>query len=114
MAETLSCLLHIGPSMKDEVVYLFNKETWETVLQIAEKRRTLYKKSKYTPLIDSLPQIYSDHDGYHRSCYKNFTAIPKGSDRPDRPSVNPAAGANYRWETRSRPESMKIIGARLC
>ena len=71
------CLLHVG-TQGDDTVHLFSNGTWATVQHCTDSRkRTLSTASKYATICDILPLTYGPLDGYHKSCYKNFTAIPK-------------------------------------
>lgn len=74
--ESMSCILHIQDLSKEEKLHTFNDDKWKTVQQAA-KKRLLQQKCKYKPLCETLPDMYSSTDGYHRTCYKNFTAVPK-------------------------------------
>ena len=74
MAEC-TCILHIGKPSKD-TVKRFDDTSWAKVMA-AKDVRMLSVKSKYSSLCTSLPETYSTSDGYHSSCYKNFTAVPK-------------------------------------
>ena len=74
MAEC-TCILHIGKPSKD-TVKRFGDTSWAKVMA-AKDVRMLSVKSKYSSLCTSLPETYSTSDGYHSSCYTNFTAVPK-------------------------------------
>lgn len=73
------CILHIGPRT-DESIKPFDTHTWEKTKSISETRLKQCdsgSKSKYTALCKQLPLTYGEFDGYHCSCYKNFTALRK-------------------------------------
>ena len=48
-----------------------------TILKSAEARKqsTIYEKSKYRAVLESLPSAPTGVDGYHRRCYSAFTAV---------------------------------------
>jgi hypothetical protein len=80
VAVDYQCILHIGPS-NTEAIHPFTDELWTKVHLAAQtrKQQRQYANSKYSLLCNSLPAEFSIADGYHSNCYKNFTAIPKGS-----------------------------------
>ena len=75
----VKCILHIGPK-SDEKIKTFCEDTIRRVLYITEQRRKYFPYSKYIKVCDSLPNVISKEHGYHRTCYKNFTAIPTITD----------------------------------
>ena len=68
----LVCILHIGPAIA-EAIKPFNEQIWEKV-QLAKAKRQSASTSKYSKICEGLKENYSNNDGYHSSCYKNFTA----------------------------------------
>ena len=57
---------------------------WEKVLSVKQTRLSrLNVTSKYSVLCADLPNEYNSDMGYHKSCYKNFTAIPKLDPIPE-------------------------------
>ena len=63
--------------------------------ECALKRKQLLSKSKYDNVLIQLPSVFQRHHGYHKECYKNFTAVPKSSTENTTPSrtSKPSRGA---------------------
>ena len=73
------CILHIGGGEMVGDIKLFNDNpgSWQKVNLSALYRRQLDKKTKYQPVLVSLPENPTLNCGYHSECYKNFTAVSK-------------------------------------
>ena len=77
----LTCILHVNdtgannPSGMKEI----DNERWNKILNIVGKRKQWLKVTKYDKLIAAFPPALLPHHRYHSSCYKNFSAVPKGS-----------------------------------
>lgn len=79
-----TCVIHLRGKTSDEIKS-FDDNTWSKVKSCLEKRRSVFKDSKYFHL--SLPEHYNESTGYHRQCYKDITAIGlTGSVENDVPS----------------------------
>lgn len=111
MSKRMSCLIHVGPQCNSEDIRPFNNDKWKKIQDIAEKRRKHFsKRSKYNPLLETLPSTYTDLDGFHRSCYKNFTAIPAlKQDNSEPPSINPQANSRTKRQPATCPSSSGIF-----
>ena len=74
-------------------------ERWEKILKSADTRTQTvnYEKSKYKAVVDSLPSVNTKCDGYHRRCYKAFTAIQSSSTNPQ-----PCSSKDLRSKTPSQ------------
>ena len=78
-----TCILHIGCPSNEEIKP-FDCKLWEKVLSVKQTRLSrLNLTSKYSVLCADLPNEYNNDMGYHKSCYKNFTAIPKLDPIPE-------------------------------
>ena len=77
---TPTCILHIGQQNKEEVKS-FDNETWKRTKTACTTRLHKYSsKSKYYQICLQLKDSYADADGYHSTCYKNFTAVSGESE----------------------------------
>ena len=74
MALTRICVLHIDPTITGEIRQ-FENDTWAKVKDAVSQRQTLFRESKYFKV--KLEYTFSDMDGYHDQCYRNFTAVRK-------------------------------------
>ena len=74
MASTRICVLHIDPTVTGKIRQ-FENDTWAKVKDAASQRKTLFRESKYFKI--KLENTFSDMDGYHVQCYRNFTAVRK-------------------------------------
>ena len=85
------CILHTESKVGNEEVKQFDHETWSKVQRANDlrKQKPKWKSSKYAAVCDNLLGDFSETDGYHTQCYKNFTAIPYQSDSISKPSSNP-------------------------
>ena len=77
----LKCILHIDPVLGDQSVRNVSESTWSKVkiATTARQNRPNARLSKYWSISATLPDVYGDCDGYHSSCYSNYTAI-RGND----------------------------------
>ncbi|KAH3834053.1 hypothetical protein DPMN_107371 [Dreissena polymorpha] len=71
------CVLHAGPLIVSEEIKLFDTESWTRVRKAFHIRKSKpnWNLSKYSAVCSCLPDSFSCVDGYHTTCYKNFTAI---------------------------------------
>ena len=73
---TTKCDLHLCDSTSsDSELKHFENDTWQKIKTAEKLEKTLFSESKYFSI--KLPEKYDDTMGYHRQCYKNFTALPK-------------------------------------
>ena len=78
-----TCILHIGCPSNEEIKP-FDCKLWDKVLSVKQTRLSrLNVNSKYSVLCADLPNEYNNDMGYHKSCCKNFTAIPKLDPIPE-------------------------------
>ena len=79
------CILHVPGKKPAKTARLyiqpFDDNSWSTVLKAAQKRRNKpqFAKSVYHDTTVNLPEFPAEKDGYHSSCYQNFTAVPSSS-----------------------------------
>lgn len=73
------CVVHVLKS--SENLLPISNERWETICKSATARRQtkMFDQSKYRPVVDALPPKPTQTDGYHRRCYRSFTAIQENS-----------------------------------
>lgn len=80
-----SCILHIQRPNQNkkscQAVLTFTETQWKVVQHAAENRRNerTFEKSVYSSLVQLLPATPGENDGYHSTCYKNFTALASES-----------------------------------
>ena len=65
----------------------FDEKTWAAVKEADASRRAKFSKSQYFTL--SLPDMFTENDGYHYQCYRRFIAIPKVEIKDDLTSSIP-------------------------
>ena len=70
------CILHVGDGENEGDIKSLDESKWEKVKSAIIKRKQLQKKTKYDELLKSTPDKFSEIQGYHSKCYKNFTAVP--------------------------------------
>ncbi len=77
MATSLQCIIHVE-GKGDEEIKALSKDKWQKIELAAQIRSSKpnFMQSKYYAVVESLPNTLSDHDGYHTSCYRTFTAVP--------------------------------------
>ena len=75
--QCIHCIIRVG-GKTSEAVSKFNDELWKTK-RAADQSLSRWKDSKYKTIIKNLPEIYGDSDGFHRKCYRNFTAVPSST-----------------------------------
>ena len=71
------CVLHIGCGEEGGVVKHLDKVSWKRLQDVVAARKKFLKVSKYDHLLTDFPTVCEPSFGYHSSCWKNFTAIPK-------------------------------------
>lgn len=77
-AEDKTCIIHTE-NIQEPILEL-NDSAWKKILNVSSERLSMYKDSKYSLICKSLPKRYDEtKHGYHRNCYKNFTAVKKTS-----------------------------------
>ena len=70
------CIIHTE-GIQGDILELTDL-TWKKILQVSSERLSSFKKSKYSFICKSLPKEYErNKHGYHRTCYKHFTAVKK-------------------------------------
>lgn len=78
----LHCILHAdGTGQMSDQVLPFDSTTWQKVQSIAECRLEEVHQSKYADICRQLlktPETASNRVGYHRVCFRNFTALKSG------------------------------------
>lgn len=72
MAAQRACILHLRGKSKDEIK-AFDDHTWLKVKTVLTRRHTSSKDSKYFGI--QLPDEHDSSIGYHKQCYKDFTAF---------------------------------------
>lgn len=77
MTDPEICILHLDRK-PTEPVKPFDDQTWKKVNDIQNQRHSMYKSSKFFKII--LPEQLDGKCGYHRICYKDFTALPCNTD----------------------------------
>ena len=72
------CFIHTDiKGRSNEKIIPFNEATWLKVQNATRARSNLLKSSKYDIVCRNLPSSLQPEHGYHKSCYSNFTAVPK-------------------------------------
>ena len=89
---SVTCLLHLGHVCTDEKVHKWTDATWSTVQSAVEKRKQT-KTSKYHCIIQTLPGTPGERDGYHSSCYRRFTTVPKLVQEKEAKATRSTCGA---------------------
>ena len=72
----MNYILHLrgGESYPDKVKR-FGDKAWVAVKEADASRHARFSNSQYFTL--SLPDMYTENDGYHYQCYRCFIAVPK-------------------------------------
>ena len=65
----------------------FDEKTWAAVKEADASRRAKFSKSQY--FTSSLPDMFTENNGYHYQCYRRFIAIPKVEIKDDLTSSIP-------------------------
>lgn len=113
------CILHVQKSKatKGKDVLPFTSENWAKVQDTAKVReqKPNFPSSSYYAVIKSLPNNPREHDGYHSTCYKNFTAVSM-APRPgkDPTSDNPSKPLDVSSSTPSAASSRTGIFSKEC
>ena len=50
---------------------------WEKLRSVVNIRSQLLRVTKYDSIVNNFPDELEETFGYHSTCYKNFTAVPK-------------------------------------
>ena len=78
----MKCILNLpGGKAYPGKVKSFDEKTWAAVKEADTSRRAKFSKSQYFTL--SLPDMFTENDGYHYQCYRRFIAIPKVEIKDD-------------------------------
>lgn len=95
------CIIHVIERESGHLLPLTD-DRWATILKSAHirKQTTRYEKSKYRAVIENLPSTKTVADGYHRRCYRAFTAI-QGSSVTTAEDQEPCTSRDLRSSTRS-------------
>ena len=101
MTDPEVCMLHLDRN-STETVKPFDDQTWKKVYDIQRQRRSMYKISKFFKII--LPEQIDGQCGHHKSCYKDFTALPCATDTDvdELPAATPLLRSKVDHPTSSR------------
>ena len=82
-----ACIIHLKSGInltkkKTQNVLPFNATSWAKIQESVNRRRQRpnFHASVTQNQTQDLPENSTERDGYHPSCYKNFTAVPVTSD----------------------------------
>ena len=109
MTSKRTCILHIHGKTTEEVKP-FDDNTWRKVNSVHEKRHSTVKDSKYFRI--SLPAEYDQTTGYHKQCYKDFTALSIANVEQD--SAGPSRSHVLRSEVEHTEASSTGIFEKKC
>ena len=98
----LMCILHVGDADSGGVVKKIDDNQWKKITETVAARKKWLKQTKYDELLINFPENHHPIFGYHTSCYKNFTAVPKALC--SNPSSTEELGCK---ETRSESRSQR-------
>ena len=73
----LTCILHVEDADSGSVVKKIDDNRWKKITETVAARKKWLKQTKYDELLINFPENHHPTFGYHTSCYKNFTAVPK-------------------------------------
>ena len=73
----LMSILHVGDADSGSVVKKIDNIQWKKITETVAARKKWLKQTKYDELLINFPENHHPTFGYHTSCYKNFTAVPK-------------------------------------
>ena len=94
---SLKCLVHTDDK-SCEAVKPLDQAKWERLKSVVNIRKTYLKKTKYDSIVSNFPEDLNASFGYHSTCYKNFTAVPK-------PEATPSPSSTPNVNTRSQNSS---------
>ena len=73
----LTCILHVEDADSGSVVKKIDGNRWKKITETVDACKKWLKQTKYGKLLINFPESHHPAFGYHTSCYKNFTAVPK-------------------------------------
>ena len=73
----LTCILHVEGADSGSVVKKIDDNRWKKITKTVAARKKWLKHTKYDELLINFLENHHPTFGYHTSCYKNFTAVPK-------------------------------------
>ena len=102
------CILHIGDGGGGGDIRLFidRMDKWDKVKAAKERRQLSLKSSKYDEMMINIPDVFERSDGYHASCYKNFTAF---SFQKENTTVPHKPKGNSFTRSRQGPQSVVFL-----
>ena len=95
------CIPHIGEGESTGEIKSFDENKWEKIKSAITIRSQWQKKTKYFDLLQTIPEQYSETQGYHSKCHKNFTAVPANVGCVTHVNLSPTSTL-----TRSQRESL--------
>ena len=73
----LTRILHVEDVDNSSVVKKIDDNRWKKITETVAARKKWLKQTKYDELLINFPENHHPKFGYHTSCSKNFTAVPK-------------------------------------
>ena len=97
----------MGNADRGSVVKKIDDNRWKKITETVAACKKWPKQTKYDELLINFPENHHLRFGYHTSCYKNFTAVPKALC--SNPSSTEELGCKQiRSERRSQREFSKV------
>ena len=103
----VTCILHLDTAGAEDPsgMKVIDNDRWNKISEIVGRRKESWKVTKYDQLVANFPSTKLPHYGYHSSCYKNFSAVPKV---PKESTTSSEASTSSGKQTRA--ETSKLRG----